>query len=272
VRDRFRTAGIETPERDARLLAERAFGLSWLALTGRERDEAPAEALTTLDSWAARRLAGEPVARLLGEKGFWGLDFLLGPETLVPRPETELLVEKALAGLGEGPGTMLDLGTGTGCIPIALLTERPALKAVAVDLADGALEIARQNAERHSVSARLDLRQGSWFGPVAGERFSLITSNPPYIESGAMASLMPEVRFHDPALALDGGPDGLGPYRIIVPEAPRHLLPGGRLLVETGTGQGDAVAGLFRAAGFLDVAVDHDLAGHERVVSGRMPG
>jgi release factor glutamine methyltransferase len=234
-----------------------------------ERDLVAPEAVGRLEAMAARRLEGEPVARILGDKEFWGLSFGLNRATLVPRPETEMLVEAGLLALASRANpTLSDLGTGTGAIPIALLSERADLSAVAVDLSAEALEMAAQNAARHGVAARLRLLHGSWFEPVADLKFDLITANPPYIETAALAGLMVDVRDHDPALALDGGVDGLDPYRVIVPLAPRHLRPGGVLLVEIGTGQGADVAALFREAGFSAVTVSVDLNGHERVVSG----
>jgi release factor glutamine methyltransferase len=268
VRDRFRAAGIATPELDAKLLAQKAFGLDALALVAYERDPAPADALAMLQAFAARRLTGEPVARILGEQEFYGLAFGLNAATLVPRPETEMLVDLGLAFLAARPdGNLLDLGTGTGCIAIALLHEASQVRGVAVDLSPEALKMARVNAQRHGIGSRLDLRQGSWFEPIApAERFDLVVANPPYIESAAIAGLQRDVRDFDPLLALDGGADGLAPYRIIAAQAPHHLSPGGLLAVEIGAGQGAAVAALFAAAGLDDIEIKNDLAGLDRVV------
>lgn len=270
VRDRFRQAGIDTPELDARLLAELAFGMPPLDLVNREREAAPPEAVAKLEAYAVRRLRGEPVVRIIGEKEFWGLPFALNAATLVPRPETEMLVRRGLEVLaGRVHKNMLDLGTGTGCIPIAVLAESPSARAVAVDLSAEALAAARANAERHGVAGRLDLRQGSWFDPLqVGESFDLITSNPPYIERGEIDDLPPEVKDHDPHLALDGGTDGLDAYRAVVGEAIHWLKPGGALAVEIGSTQAAAVRALFLMAGFEDVSVEKDLAGLDRVVVG----
>lgn len=269
MRDRFRAADLGTPELDAKLLALRAWGFDNLGLLNREMDGAGADAIAALDALAERRLAGEPVARILGEQEFYGLGFTLNAHTLVPRPETEMLVDRALAQLGDGGGRLLDLGTGTGCIPIAILANAPGVTAVAVDLAPEAVAMARRNAERHGVGDRLDVRHGSWFAPLrADERFDLIVSNPPYIETGVIGSLAPEVKGFDPVLALDGGPDGLAPYRHIIATAPRILTPGGWLMVEIGAEQGKSVQSLIELAGFAQVKVEKDLAGLDRVVIG----
>jgi release factor glutamine methyltransferase len=268
VRDLFRRAGIETPELDARNFAEAAFGIDRQTLVNREREIATPEQLRALEALAARRLKGEPVSRIIGEREFWGLSFRLNDATLVPRPETEMLVQRGLEVVGplDRP-RILDLGTGTGCIAVSMLTEFSDMSAVAVDLSKDALDMARFNADRHGVGDRFETRQGSWFDPLEpGERFDLIISNPPYIESAAIETLMVEVRDHDPRLALDGGPDGLRPYRAIAREAASFLRPGGAVLLEIGTGQGSAVTDLFAEAGFKRIEVEHDLNGHERMI------
>lgn len=268
MRDLFRRADIDTAELDARILAQVAFGMDRLTLVNRERDKPGPEQLKALETLAARRLKGEPVSRIVGEKDFWGLSFRLNDATLVPRPETEMLVQRGLEIVGplDHP-RILDLGTGTGCIPIAMLTEFSDMSAVAVDLSRDALDMARFNATRHGVSDRFETRQGSWFDPVApGERFDLIVSNPPYIESAVIETLMVEVREHDPRLALDGGPDGLRPYRAIAREAAAHLRREGVVLLEIGTGQGSDVTDIFAEMGFKSIELEYDLAGHERMV------
>lgn len=219
---------------------------------------------------AERRLRGEPVVRILGEKEFYGLSFTLGEATLVPRPETEMLVTRGLELLGgRQHNTVLDLGTGTGCIIISLLVESPTAHGVAVDLSPAALVTAQHNADRYAVEKRLSLRKGSWFEPLhAGERFDLIVSNPPYIASDEIPGLMREVRDHDPVLALDGGADGLDPYRTILADAGRWLKPGGAILLEIGATQAIAVTGIAVKSGFRDVRVHKDLAGLDRVVEG----
>lgn len=272
MRDLFRRAGIETAELDARLLAEAAFAMDRLELVNRERDELLPEQLKSFEAYARRRLEGEPVFRILGEKEFWGLSFKLNAATLVPRPETELLVEKALEIVGRlDHARILDLGTGTGCIPISILTEYSDITAVAVDLAPEALEMARFNANRHGVGKRFTTLQGSWFDPLEpGERFDLITSNPPYIETAEIETLMVEVREHDPRLALDGGADGLAAYRAIASEASLFLKPTGVLLLEIGAGQGQPVSDILVGAGFQQVEISQDLGGHDRVILARI--
>jgi release factor glutamine methyltransferase len=270
VRDRFRAAELDTPDLDARLLAETAFGLDALELLNHERDEAPDQAVARLDALAERRLAGEPVARILGHKAFYGLDFVLNEATLVPRPETELLVDLALVALRslESP-LVLDLGTGSGCVAIAILVNAPMARAVATDLSEEALGAARENARRHGVSDRLEFRVGSWCTPLRdAERFDVIVSNPPYVESEIIEQLQPDVRDFDPRLALDGGADGLFAYRSIAAGAINRLKPSGTLLLEVGSEQGLEVGALFSNAGFTDIDIRKDLAGLDRVVIG----
>ncbi|HEX4762428.1 MAG TPA: peptide chain release factor N(5)-glutamine methyltransferase [Sphingomicrobium sp.] len=268
VRDRFRDAGLDTPEIDARYLAEAVLGVSGGDLVRRESDPMPPGAQQRLDAFAERRLAGEPVARILGAKAFYGRDFILNAATLVPRPETELLVTLGMKALrARSHATILDLGTGTGCIAISLLAELPDAQAVGVDFSVEALDAARANAVRHGVGDRLSLAAGSWFDPLGpGEVFDLIVSNPPYIETSVISTLMSEVRDHDPVLALDGGPDGLAAYRTILADAGERLNPGGALILEIGSTQGTAVAGIARANGFLTIALEKDLSGLDRAL------
>jgi release factor glutamine methyltransferase len=268
VRDRFRASGIDTPELDARLLAQKAFGLDPMALVRREREPAPDEQLKALEQLAQRRLVGEPLSRIAGEKEFWGLAFALNDATLVPRPETEMLVEEGIGFLGgKRSPYVLDLGTGTGAIIISILEALPKAKGFATDIADEALAAARQNAERHGVAERLQLRAGPWWQAVPHtEMFDLIVSNPPYIATPAIAELPAEVRVFDPKAALDGGWDGLEAYRAIAAQAARRLNPGGLALLEIGYNQGETVSRMFGRAGFGRVEVLKDLAGLDRVV------
>ena len=298
---------------DAKRLTAFALGLSDLEIATREGETVDAAGAARVAEVLQRRLAGESVARIIGEREFYGLGFALNAATLEPRPETEMLVDLAVRALPVG-GRLLDLGTGTGAIAISVLVNRPDVTAVATDLSGEALEAARGNAARHGVGDRLALLHGSWFGALTplpnppregegaapllerdsassterhlppggggweggrGEQdtdrdtlFDLIVSNPPYITSAVVETLAPEVRDFDPRLALDGGPDGLAPYRIIAEEAGDWLAPGGLVMVEIGYDQGVAVSGLFIAAGFVDVAVHRDLAGLDRVVVG----
>jgi len=214
-----------------------------------------------------RRITGESVARIIGEKEFYGLAFALNQATLEPRPDTELLVDLALQALPP-EGRILDMGTGTGCIPISILANRPDAMGLATDLEPAALDMAKQNAERHGVNRRLDFAQGDWFGAVdKGDRFDLILSNPPYIASAVIDKLSAEVKAFDPMLALDGGPDGLAPYRIIAAESAGFINPDGQVLAEIGYDQGEAVSELFDRHGFANICVHKDLNGLDRVIS-----
>ena len=277
--------GFETAALDAKLLTGHALGLDALGLATREQDSVSDEAASRIADLLQRRMSGESVARIIGTREFYGLTFRLTPATLEPRPETELLVDLAIKALPQG-GCLLDLGTGTGCIPIAILANRPDATGVATDLNPDALSMARENADQNSVADRLAFAQGSWFEALeaslrsmallppgeggwlggSGAKFNLITSNPPYITSAVVETLSPEVKDFDPRLALDGGPDGLAPYRVIAAESARYLKPGGQVLVEIGYDQGAAVRALFAEHGFADIVVHKDLNGLDRVV------
>lgn len=228
--------------------------------------EAAAAGLAQL---AARRLAREPVHRILGRRAFWTLDLAITPAVLDPRPDTETLVEAALALAGpRRPARILDLGTGSGALLCALLVEWPEAIGIGVDRSIEACRVARRNAEVCGLGARALIVAGDWGAGLAGP-FDVVVSNPPYIPSDAIRGLDPEVRDHDPALALDGGADGLDAYRAIVPLAARLLGPGGLLAVEVGWTQAADVAELLVRAGLDDVGRRRDLGGRERVVSGR---
>lgn len=257
-------AGSASPGLDARLLVEGSLGVENadpdLILT--------AEARARLDDFAARRIAGEPVWRILGEREFWGLPFRLSPATLEPRPDSETIVETALAqfaGRREEELQLLDLGTGTGCLLIALLTELSRARGVGIDLSEEACRTAAANAALNSVDDRVTFRQGSWTDGLTG-RFDLIVSNPPYIPSTEIATLSVEVREHDPLLALDGGADGLEPYRLFASALPPLLAPGGVIVFEIGAGQGPDVVALMRGGGLEFRGSRNDLGGHERAL------
>jgi release factor glutamine methyltransferase len=267
VQDALAAGGIDGAGREARLLVPEALGCTALDLA--LRGDAPCGASAArLAAWLARRLGGEPVARILGAWEFWGLPFRLSPETLVPRPDSEAAVEAALAVLPEGGARLLDLGTGSGCLLVALLHARPAAFGLGLDRAEGALRTARANARANGVGDRAAFVRGDWAAALAGP-FDLVIANPPYIASGAIADLAPEVRGHDPRAALDGGPDGLAAYRAILARAPDLLVPGGHLVLEIGHDQGEAVAALVAAAGLVPGPLRRDLAGHPRVAVGR---
>lgn len=278
ARRRLAEAGIDTAAIDARLLVEAATGASRLDLLAATDRPVAADSAARLDDWISRRAAGEPVGRILGSASFYGLDFALGPDTLEPRPDTEVLVEVALGAVRTGriagvspDGTglrLLDLGTGTGAIAVTLLAKLPGANGLATDLSPGALDVAKDNAGRNGVADRLDFALGDFFAAVDGS-FNLIVSNPPYIASDVIAGLDREVRLHDPRLALDGGSDGLDAYRSILAGIGDHLAPGGFLAVEIGWDQGEAVDALFRTTGLMEIEVHRDLGGRDRVVSGR---
>lgn len=261
----LRKAGIEPAGLEAGLLLEGA-----LAMRHPEPDHAlDAAAAAKLADLLRRRLAGEPVWRILGEREFWGLPFRLSPATLEPRPDSETIVEAALkefADRRDEPLSLLDLGTGTGCLLIALLSELPQATGLGVDLSEEACRTAAGNAALNGVAGRASFRQGSWTEGVNG-RFDLILSNPPYIPSEEIAGLSVEVREHDPLLALDGGPDGLAPYRIFARSLPALLAPGGRVVFEIGAGQGADVVALMRAGGLEFRGSRSDLGGHERALT-----
>ena len=262
--------GLEADE--ARLLLGHVLsrGPAWLYAHG--DDALPAEAAERFRQLAARRVAGEPVAYLVGQRGFWTLELAVTPDTLVPRPETELLVEQALARLDPAqPARVADLGTGSGAIALAIASERPLAAVVATDRSEAALDVARRNAVDNGLGQRVEFRAGDWFAPLAGERFDLVASNPPYIAEGDPHLAQGDLRY-EPPTALSSGPDGLDAIRAIVRAAPGHLVPGGWLLLEHGHDQGPAVRALLDAAGFEAVATVPDLEGRDRVGLGRWPG
>ena len=257
--------GFATAALDAKLLTQHGLGLGALELATQENETVDESGAARVADLLQRRMTGESVARIIGVRAFYGLDFALNAATLEPRPDTELLVDLALAAM-PADGTVLDLGTGTGCIAIAVLANMAGIRAVGVDLSPLALQAAQANAARHGVAERLTLLEGSWFEPLPAQRFELIVANPPYIASAVIETLAGEVRDFDPQLALDGGPDGLAPYRIIARHAGRFLQENGQVLVEIGHDQGASVSALFLEAGYEDVSVRQDLAGLDRVV------
>jgi release factor glutamine methyltransferase len=265
---RFAERGLGSPRLDAEVLLAHALRTTRVALyTGFDKPLEEAE-LASYRELIKRRLAGEPVAYLVGEQEFWSLPLHVDARVLVPRRDTETLVETALR-LAPAARRSADIGTGSGAIVLALLKERPEATAVAVDASEGALELARKNAARHGMTERVRFALGDLTGPLDGV-FDLVVSNPPYVPRRDLPGLPPEVR-REPASALDGGVDGLDVLRRLPPAAREHLAPAGVLAVEHGFDQGEAVRALFAAAGYLEVATTRDLGGHERVTSGKLP-
>jgi release factor glutamine methyltransferase len=267
--DAFARSGLDSPELDARLLAGHVLGLDHTAMTIDSERRLGDDAARSLAALAARRLDHEPVARILGVKEFWGLPFRLNDATLVPRPESETLVEVSLAALDDA-GTrtralrIADLGTGSGALLIALLTELPNATGIGMDVNPQAVAAARSNAIDLGVAARTRFAVGDFAAALVGA-FDLVVSNPPYVESTHIAALPPEVQ-RDPRRALDGGVDGLDAYRTIAPQALNILGSSGHLVVELGIGQEAAVAAIFRAAGLTCCPAQPDLSGTPRAL------
>lgn len=255
----------DNPRLEARLLLAHALGVTAADLI---RDPArmidPESFLAMID----QRSRHEPIAYLTGHREFWSLDLLVSPATLIPRPDTETIVEQALRA-APAPRRVLDLGTGSGCLLLAILHERPAAFGIGIDRSADAIAIARANARRCGLDGRAAFTVGDWATAVAGP-FDLVVSNPPYIPHDDIAGLMPEVRLHEPLAALDGGEDGLVAYRHIIPDLPRLIGADGVAVLEVGIGQADTVAALGRAQGMASLVVP-DLAGVPRAVVLRLP-
>jgi release factor glutamine methyltransferase len=268
----LRAAAIEGPRAEARLLLGEAMGLAPDALLRDARTAVPPEAASRFAALLKRRLAGEPMAHLLGHRGFWTLDLAVSPATLIPRPDSETLIEAALEACPDrqAPLRVLDLGTGTGALLLAVLAEYPHGFGVGVDLMPEAAVLARANAARNGLAGRAAFLAGDWAAAIRG-RFDLVLSNPPYIESGAIPALMPEVARFEPASALDGGPDGLDAYRHLAATLPELLMPSGWAILELGAGQEGAVAALARAAGLEPGRSRADLGGVARALPLRAP-
>ena len=267
---RLRAAGVDTPDLDARLLVEHALALPREALFTRADEAIPEADAARVLALVERRAAHEPVGRILGHREFWTIDLALNPDTLEPRPDTETVVEAVLKALPNSTAALrlLDLGTGTGCILLALLAELPNATGMGVDLSPNAVAAAAANAARNGLDGRARFQTGNW-GEGLAERFDAVVSNPPYIPSSDIATLAPEVREHDPLRALDGGADGLDAYRAIAAQLPGLLLPGGIAALEVGQGQAADVARLLDAAGLAVQGVFRDLGGVERCVLAR---
>ena len=255
-------AGIEP--REARLLLAEATGFSEASVLAHPERELPAATAVRFEALVARRRAGEPVAYVLGRREFYGLELRVNRAVLIPRPETELLVELAVA---RRPRSVLDLGTGSGAVALAIKRQLPEARVVAVESSAAALEIARRNAARLGLA--VEFRHGRWFAPAAAERYGLVVSNPPYVAERDPHLECGDLRF-EPRHALIGGADGLGAIREIARAAPAHLEPGGWLLLEHGLGQEDAVRALLRATGLESISTWPDLGGIARVTGARL--
>ena len=271
---RFRTHTIDSAELDARILVGAALGLDLTGVIAAASRRVTAAQAARLEDFARRRLEGEPVARILGAKEFWGLPLQLSATTLVPRPDTETVVELALEMSHAAPHPdhrlrIADIGTGSGAILLALLSELPDAYGLGTDISAAALRTAKANAARLGFATRADFVACDYAAALSGT-FDLIVSNPPYIRSAEIADLATEVRDHDPHRALDGGTDGFDAYRALVPQAARLLAHGGALVVEVGQGQSGKIEGLMMAAGLtLERPAKADLAGVRRAVAGR---
>lgn len=264
---RLRAAGVPDPARDARLLLAHAASVDAARVTLIAPEEIAPEISERYEHLIALRAVRVPVSHLVGERAFYGRGFKISREVLDPRPETETLIEAALAAPFE---RVLDLGTGSGCILVTLLAEQASAMGVGIDLSEGACLQASANAVLHGVAARADIRQSDWFDQVEG-RFDLIVSNPPYLAQSEMAEIAPELALHEPAMALTDGADGLSVYRLIASRAQGYLTAQGRVMAEIGWQQGGSVRAIFDAAGWADVVILPDLDGRDRVVCAQNP-
>lgn len=264
---RLRAAGVPDPARDARLLLAHAASVDAARVTLIAPEEIALEIAERYENLISLRAVRVPVSHLVGERAFYGRGFKISREVLDPRPETETLIEAALAAPFD---RVLDLGTGSGCILVTLLAERAQATGVGVDLSEGACLQASANAVLHGVAARAGILQSDWFDAVEG-RFDLIVSNPPYLAQDEMQGIAPELALHEPAMALTDGADGLSVYRLIAGRAQEYLEAEGRVLAEIGWQQGPDVRAIFQAAGWADVVILPDLDGRDRVICARNP-
>jgi len=260
-------AARDIGRRDAELLLAAALNLSRGALLARGSEAVPDDVAARFTSWCARRATGEPVAYLLGRREFWSMMFEVSSAVLVPRPETELLVERVLEKLDESPAAVADLGTGSGAIAITLAHERPDWQIVGTDLSDDALTVARRNGTRLGANG-VEWRAGDWYQALDSRRFDALVSNPPYIEENDPVLAGDGLR-HEPRGALTPGGDGFAALVTLINGAPEHLRPGGWLFLEHGATQGATLRGALVARGFTHVTSHRDLAGHERVTEGQ---
>jgi release factor glutamine methyltransferase len=271
VRKRLEAAGVDSPVLDARLLLEAGAGVSRLDIVTDPRRELTAEQAANVRALADRRVAREPLAHITGVRHFWKQELRVSPDVLIPRPESEHVVEAALARLPFAePARVLDLGVGSGAILFAILVDRPLATGLGVDLSAEALEVAMANAAQLGLGQRVSFKQSDWDRQIEGV-FDMVVSNPPYIATAEIEGLTPEVARFEPRLALDGGADGLDAYRAIIPSLATLLRPGGAFALEIGRGQDEAVAAMAEKGGMTEIERRRDLAGIIRVVSGVRP-
>ena len=269
ARARLEAAGLGGPVIDARLLVEAAAGATRADIVSDPHRALTTDQEATLESYISRREHREPVSHILGRKGFWKIMLTVTPDVLTPRPDTETVVEWVLRDFPEHAAwSVLDLGVGSGAIILSILAERPAARGLGVDVSEEALAVARENAANLGLAGRLALLRGDWTAGLGEATFDLVVSNPPYIASHVIDTLDPEVRDHEPRIAIEGGADGLTHYRRLAPEILRVLKPGGRFAVEIGYDQKSAVEALFREAGAREVQTLRDLGDRDRVVAG----
>jgi release factor glutamine methyltransferase len=269
AKDRLKTVQIDQPAIDARLLLEVAADVTRTDIITDPYRVLTEAQMATLEDFLDRRARREPVSHIIGRKGFWKILLQVNKHVLTPRPETEVIVDEVLKAFPEQmPFNMLDLGVGSGTILLAVLAERPAAKGLGIDVSEEALAVARENAANLDLAGRTALLRGDWTNGLGDDSFDLVVSNPPYIATEVIETLEPEVRDHEPRLALDGGPDGLDAYRFLAGEILRVLKPGAMFAVEIGYDQSDAVETLFREAGAQNVRTIKDLSVNDRVVTG----
>ena len=261
----LRSAGVDAPRRDARLLMQHALGLSPEALLADDRLPLAEDEARRLTALVRRRVAREPIAYVTGRREFWSLDFAVDRSALVPRPESETLVEAVLAHTPRLPARprLLDLGTGSGCLLVALLSELPGAAGLGIDISAAAVSLARANARCHGLGERASFAVADWGAPLAA-RFDIVVSNPPYVAVPELVSLAPEIVRHEPRTALAGGVDGYECYRRLAPQIARLLAPRGLAAIELGAGMADEVGSLFAASGLVEIGRRCDLAGIER--------
>ncbi|WP_426032023.1 peptide chain release factor N(5)-glutamine methyltransferase [Caulobacter sp. DWP3-1-3b2] len=269
AKERLKTVQIDQPAIDARLLLEVAADVTRTDIITDPYRELTPDQEATLDDFLNRRARREPVSHIIGRKGFWKILLQVNKNVLTPRPETEVIVDEVLKAFPEQISfNMLDLGVGSGTILLAVLAERPAGKGLGIDVSEEALAVARENAANLDLAGRVALMRGDWTNGLGDDSFDLVVSNPPYIATHVIETLEPEVRDHEPRLALDGGPDGLDAYRFLAGEILRVLKPGAMFAVEIGYDQSEAVETLFKEAGGQNVRTIKDLSVHDRVVTG----